>query len=268
MRKYLVAFLSVFVLLLQSCVQEGTYEVTGNLSLPDGAVITLWPDDHYHQIAGTVLKDNKFSLAIEGLQDGVYDVIISWPDPNFWDTKKKNGSFIATPDSLYTNLALYLESGQDYHITTTVTDYKTVFAATSQNLYPYPLTVKTGSPNTNDLHQIQQKWQKITVAYRKKMDSLNVLTRLYQDKNDMASYGRTMILLQGLDKNFYQAERFKATKNFIENHKASAISAYLIATAPNLREDKKYFESALKQLDPSLKDSRYTKEAQRRVALN
>lgn len=268
MRKYLSTFLMVYIFIAQGCVREGSYKVTGNLPLPDGSVVTLWPDDHYHQIAGTKVNGNEFDLKIEGLRQGVYDLIVSWPDPNFVATKERNGSFITTPDSLRSNISLYLEPGKDYHLTTPVTDYTTVYGPTSQNLHPFPLLVATESTNTKDLQYFQGISEKITLAYGTKMDSINQVAKAFLAKNDPVNYGHSMREYEGLEKDFYDAQRFTATQTFISSHKASAISAYLIATTPYLKAHKAYFEWAIRQLDPSLKDNPYTKEAKRRIALN
>ncbi|MHA4894599.1 hypothetical protein ACXZ1K_07610 [Pedobacter sp. PWIIR3] len=267
MKHYFSGIIVLCLLLAQGCKQEGSYTIKGAFNLPDGAMVTLWPDDHYHQIAGTPIKDNQWKLNVEGLDEGVYDLLVTWPDPNFAATKIKNGSFLSTPDSLRSNLYLYLESGSDYELSCPVKDYTTVYAPTTANPKPFPLAVVTESVYTKDLHLMQSMQAVVTLAYQKKLDSLDVLVKGFLAKNDDVNYGKAMSEYQGLEKNFYEKERFKTIKRFIDTHKASAVSAYLIATAPNLKQEKAYFAKALAQLDPKLKDSRYAKEARRRIAL-
>ncbi len=267
MKNYLGAIALMCLLIVQGCKQEGSYEVSGNLNLPDGAAVTLWPDDHAHQVAGTSIANNKFDINVDGIPEGVYDLIVSWPDPNFLATKTKNGSFLATPDSLTANVRLYLEPGNDYALSSPVNNYKTVYAPTTANQHPYPLAVATSSLNTKELHQILDLKEKITFAYRRKLDSLDVIGKALLAKNDEPNYGKIMTEYEGLGKSFHEREQFKATENFINSHRSSAISAYLIATAPNLKEEKAYFKAALLHLDPKLKDIPYAKEAKRRTSL-
>jgi hypothetical protein len=254
-------------LIAYGCTEEGTFKITGELNLPNESVVTLWPDDNSHQIAGATIKNKRFEMQVEALDEGVYNLLVSWKNPHREVQVLQNGSRLSTPDTLYSRTRIYLGPSSDYLLTSSVKDISTVLVPTEANSNPFRLEVTTNSQPTKDLQSYLLVIGKITNVFQKKLDSLNTLTNDALTKQDLINYRKLMDEYQGLDDSFFKRETFLARKSFIDGHVASPVSAYLIATAPDLKENKIYYQKAFNQLDPILLQNRYTLEAKRRLAL-
>ncbi|MFP5078720.1 hypothetical protein [Pedobacter sp. JCM 36344] len=264
-------YTSIIFLLLSvtfySCIREGTYKITGELGLPDQSVVTLWPDDNSHQIAGVTVADHKFQMKIEALDEGVYNLLISWKNPNRQAQILKNGSRLGTPDTLFSRTRIYLDPNSDYHITSPIKDISNVSIPTRTNLNPFPINVNTNSEATKELQSYLAVISRVTLVFQKKLDSLNFLATVAQAKDDMINYRKIMDEYEGLDDGFFKGEIFRAREAFIDRHKTSPVSAYLIATAPDLKDKRVYYQQAVRKLDAALQQNRYTIEAKRRLAI-
>ena len=267
MRKYLQSiFLCFLIFAMQSCRQEGTYQITGEVMLPEGSVVTLWPDDNSHQIAGAGIANHQFKMEVEGLDEGVYNLLVSWKNPNREAQVLKSGSKLNTPDTLYATTTIYLSPNADYHVGSSIKDITQVSVPTKDNPNPFPLITQTNSQASKDLQLYLNELANITNVFQEKQDSLSMLINAAQTKNDLESYGKNMKEYEGLGDGFLKETRFLARKKFVNTHLASPISAYIIAMAADLKENKNFYQQAVDRLDASLKLNRYTIEAKRRLA--
>ncbi|MES2829435.1 MAG: thioredoxin family protein [Bacteroidota bacterium] len=159
-----------------------------------------------------------------------------------------------------------MEKGRYYQVSSNITDTAAIINAKPKSKKILKLNIETNSILTKQLLSLEHGRIIIFKRYEAKRDSILLLSDQLLSKNDIETYKSQLNNYHNLYKNYYLRECEKIEHQFIQQNKGSAIAAYLISSAPDLSQNRIFYNLIINQLDPALKLNRYSIDAKSKLA--